>query len=183
MNKGVICGVRVSHNRASVEEIELAGERDSQSIMETLLTRQGITESFAIQTCNRSEAYVVADGAVAGRRALANFAPSVRDGAVVEMSHEESLRHLLRVATGLESLVLGEDQILGQFKRAVEIARGIGALGPMLDAGVTKAIHVGERARNETSINEGAVSIGSAAVRLAEQSSDSRVGRTGCWCW
>ncbi len=170
MNTGVICGVRVSHNRASVEEIELAGQRDSRTVMETLLTRSGITESFAIQTCNRSEAYVVADSAAAGRRALASFAPDVRDGAVVEMSHEESLRHLLRVATGLESLVLGEDQILGQFKRAVEAARGIGALGPMLEAGVTKAIHVGERARNETSINEGAVSIGSAAVRLAEQS-------------
>ncbi|WP_182013914.1 glutamyl-tRNA reductase [Haloquadratum walsbyi] len=170
MNTGVICGVRVSHNRASVEEIELAGERDSRTIMETLLTRDGITESFAIQTCNRSEAYVVADGAVAGRRALASFAPDVRDGAVVDMSHEESLRHLLRVATGLESLVLGEDQILGQFKRAIEVARGIGALGPMLEAGVTKAIHVGERARSETSINEGAVSIGSAAVRLAGQS-------------
>jgi glutamyl-tRNA reductase (EC 1.2.1.70) len=170
MNTGVICGVRVSHNRASVEEIELAGQRDSRTVMETLLTRNGIIESFAIQTCNRSEAYVVADSAAAGRRALASFAPDVRDGAVVEMSHEESLRHLLRVATGLESLVLGEDQILGQFKRAVEAARGIGALGPMLEAGVTKAIHVGERARNETSINEGAVSIGSAAVRLAEQS-------------
>ncbi len=75
----------------------------------------------------------------------------------------------MRVAAGLESLVVGEDQILGQFKRAVEIARGAGGLGPTLETGLTKAVHVGERARTETMINDGATSVGSAAVRLAER--------------
>jgi glutamyl-tRNA reductase len=103
---------------------------------------------------------------------LADVAPDVGDHSVVEMDHEESLRHLLRVATGLESLVLGEDQILGQVRDAFESAREVGAIGQMLEDAVTKAIHVGERARTETAINEGAVSVGSAAVTLLGEHAD-----------
>jgi len=74
----------------------------------------------------------------------------------------------MSVACGLESLVLGEDQILGQFREAYETARGAGAIGPTLDDALLKALHVGERARNETAINEGALSLGSAAVRFVD---------------
>ena len=165
---GVISGVRVSHERATVDEIESASGEDVRSVVGTLLAREGVSEAFALQTCNRAEAYVVTDAQAAGRRALADVAPDVRDGVVVQMDHEESLRHLMRVASGLESLVLGEDQILGQLRRAFEDARGAGGIGRVLDDAVTKAIHVGERARTETEINEGALSLGSAAVRLAE---------------
>jgi glutamyl-tRNA reductase len=73
----------------------------------------------------------------------------------------------MRVAAGLESLVLGEDQILGQVRTAYEDARGAGGIGPILEGGVTKAIHVGERARTETKLNEGVVSLGSAAAEVA----------------
>jgi glutamyl-tRNA reductase len=169
---GVITGVRVSHERASVEEIESASAVDVRAVVERLLDRDGVSEAFVLQTCNRAEAYVVTDAVGRGHRALEDFAPDVRDGAVVEMDHEESLRHLMRVAAGLESLVLGEDQILGQLKRAAEAARDAGAVGPVLDDALTKAIHVGERARTETSINEGAVSLGSAAVKLAASELD-----------
>ena len=165
---GVISGVRVSHERATVEEIESASSDDVRSAVGTLRSQEGVSEAFALQTCNRAEAYVVTDAQAAGRRALADVAPDVRDGVVVQMDHEESLRHLMRVASGLESLVLGEDQILGQLRRAFEDARGAGGIGRVLDDAVTKAIHVGERARTETEINEGALSLGSAAVRLAE---------------
>jgi len=72
----------------------------------------------------------------------------------------------MRVAAGLESIVLGEDQILGQLRDAYEEARGVGGIGTLLEDGITKAIHVGERARSETGINEGVVSLASAAVRL-----------------
>lgn len=75
----------------------------------------------------------------------------------------------MRVAAGLESLVLGEDQILGQLRTAYESARDAGGIGPTFEQGITKAIHVGERARTETTINEGTVSIGSAAVELADE--------------
>jgi glutamyl-tRNA reductase len=75
----------------------------------------------------------------------------------------------MRVACGLESLVLGEDQIIGQVREAYEDARATGGIGPTLDDAVLKALHVGERARDETAINEGAVSLGSAAARLARR--------------
>jgi glutamyl-tRNA reductase len=169
MDLSVITGVSVSHERASVEEIESARHRDQRTAVETLLARDGVDEAFALQTCNRAEAYVVTSDASAGRAALADFAPEVRDGAVVELDHEASLRHLMRVAAGLESLVVGEDQILGQLSTAVEEARGAGGVGPVLDDALTKAIHVGERARTETGINEGVTSLGSAAVELVER--------------
>jgi glutamyl-tRNA reductase len=172
MDVGVICGSRVSHDRAGVDEIEDAAGEDVRAVVETLLDGEGVSEAFAIQTCNRAEAYVVAESTARGRRALEAVHGDAPDDAVVETGHEESLRHLIRVAAGLESLVLGEDQILGQFKRAVEIARNAGALGATLEIGLTKAVHVGERARTETEINEGAISIGSAAARLAETEID-----------
>jgi glutamyl-tRNA reductase len=85
------------------------------------------------------------------------------------MDHDESLRHLLGVAAGLESVVLGEDQVLGQVRGARDDAAAAGGLGAVLSDVVAKALHVGERARNETAINEGVVSMGSAAVRLARR--------------
>jgi len=172
MTTGVIRGVTVSHQRATVDEIESAAAEDVETAVRDLLARDGVDEAFALQTCNRAEAYVVTDAAADGRAALDDFAPSVRDGAVREMDHETSLRHLMRIAAGLESLVLGEDQIIGQLRTAFETARGVGGIGPVLDPAITKALHVGERARTETTINEGVVSLGSAAVELARRERD-----------
>ena len=172
MTTGVINGVTVSHQRATVDEIESAAAADEETAVRDLLAREGVDEAFALQTCNRAEAYVVTESAADGRAALADFAPDVRDGAVREMDHETSLRHLMCVAAGLESLVLGEDQIIGQLRRAFETARGVGGIGAVLDPALTKALHVGERARTETEINEGVVSLGSAAVELADQERD-----------
>jgi glutamyl-tRNA reductase len=172
MTTGVIRGVTVSHQRATVDEIESAAATDEETAVRDLLVREGVEEAFALQTCNRAEAYVVTESAADGRAALDDFAPDARDGAVREMDHETSLRHLMRVAAGLESLVLGEDQIIGQLRAAFETARGVGGIGPMLDPAITKAIHVGERARTETTINEGVVSLGSAAVELAGEERD-----------
>lgn len=172
MTTGVIQGVTVAHQRATVDEIESAAGADEETTVRDLLARDGVDEAFALQTCNRAEAYVVTEAAADGRAALADFAPEVRDGAVREIDHEESLRHLMRVAAGLESLVLGEDQIIGQLRRAFETARGAGGIGPVLDPAITKALHVGERARTETTINEGVVSLGSAAVELADRKCD-----------
>jgi len=169
---GVISGVTVSHQRATVDEIESAAAEGVATAVRDLLASDGVDEAFALQTCNRAEAYVVTEDVAAGRAALADFAPEVRDGAVREMDHETSLRHLMRVAAGLESLVLGEDQIIGQLRTAFETARGAGGIGSVLDPAITKALHVGERARTETRINEGVVSLGSAAVELAARERD-----------
>lgn len=166
---GVITGVSVAHTRASVDEIDAAGGESVRAVVSDLLARENVEEAFALSTCNRAEAYVVTDRTADGASALETFAPDVRDRAVRQLDHEESLRHLMRVAAGLESLVLGEDQIIGQLKESYETARDAGGIGPVMEDAVTKAIHVGERARNETGINEGVVSLGSAAVRLADR--------------
>lgn len=152
---GAITGISVAYSRATVDEIEAAGGDGVRATVSDLLARDGVEEAFAIQTCNRSEAYVVTDRTIDGSVALESFAPEVRGGAVRRLDHEESLEHLMRVASGLESLVLGEDQIIGQLREAYEESKSAGGIGPVLKDGVTKALHVGERARNETSINEG----------------------------
>ncbi|MFB6235814.1 MAG: glutamyl-tRNA reductase [Halopenitus sp.] len=169
---GVLTGVSVAHTRASVDEIDAAGGDSVRATVLDLLAREGVEEAFAMSTCNRAEAYVVTDRASEGAAALENFAPDVPDGSIRRMDHEESLEHLMRVAAGLESLVLGEDQIIGQIRDAFETVRETGGIGPVLEDAVTKAIHVGERARNETGINDGVVSLGSAAVRLASRETD-----------
>jgi glutamyl-tRNA reductase len=164
----IITGVSVSHRRASVDVVESAGAPSEREAVEALLAQPGVREAFAVQTCNRAEAYVVTGDATAGRDALAGYVAGVPAETVRELDHEASLRHLMRVAAGLESLVLGEDQIIGQFRDAVETAREADGIGAILDEALTKALRVGERARTETAINEGVVSLGSAAVRLVE---------------
>ncbi len=81
---------------------------------------------------------------------------------------QSALKHLLRLAAGLESMIIGEDQILGQIKEARIAALKRGSCGPILDTIFNKAIHVGQLVRNKTQINKGSISIGSAAVELAE---------------
>ena len=166
---GVIVGVRVSHERASVDQLETAAADSQRYAVESLLAEPGVQEAFVLQTCNRTEGYVVAPDHETGLDALDLFTRAVTDDVVVEMDHEASLRHLMRVAAGLESIVLGEDQILGQLRDAYEDARGVGGIGTLFEDGITKAIHVGERARNETAINEGVISLASAAVRLVSR--------------
>jgi glutamyl-tRNA reductase len=175
---GVVTGVAVTHQRATVDEIGAAGGGDARATLDDVTRHEGVREAFALHTCNRAEAYVVTDAPAEGRAALASFAPEVRDGAIERLGHEESLRHLLRVASGLESQVLGEDEILGQMRDALDAAAGVGALGPTLESAVRKAIHVGERARTETSINEGTTSLARAAVEAAGEET-TLAGATG----
>lgn len=166
---GIITGVSVSHVDARVEEIDAASGDSVRAVVSELLADRRVSEAFAVQTCNRAEAYVVADSAADGRSVLSDRVSHVRSGAVTWLSHEGSIRHLMRVAAGLESLVLGEDQIIGQFKTAMEESRAAGGIGTVLDETLTKAIHVGETARTKTEINQGVLSLGSAAVELAQR--------------
>jgi glutamyl-tRNA reductase len=167
---GLLAGVSVSHRRAGVDDIDRASREPQVEAVRSLLEREGVREAFVLQTCNRAEAYVVAADAETGRAALAPYTDEVPEEAVLELDHEAGLRHLLRVAAGLESLVVGEDQILGQVSSAFEDAREADGIGPILEDAVVKALRVGERARNETGINEGVTSLGSAAVALARRS-------------
>lgn len=166
---GVVTGARVTHESGSVDDLAAASPESQRHGVTDLLSVPAIDEAYVLSTCNRVEAYVVASDAAVGRVAVSEFFDGVDDESVVVTDHDESLRHLLAVAAGLESVVLGEDQILGQVRTAYEDAQNAGGIGEMLEAAVTKAIHVGERARTETEINEGIVSLGSAATTLATQ--------------
>lgn len=165
---GILTGVAIAHDSATIDQLEAASVADERETIAQLLESDGVSEAFILQTCNRVEAYVVTDRPEQGTAALGQIGSTVPE-ARHEMGHEESLRHLLRVGAGLESLVIGEDQILGQVRDAYETAREADGIGPILENGITKAIRVGERARTETAINEGVVSLASAAVRLVAE--------------
>lgn len=169
MNSCVISGRRVTQEHACVSKVEAACRRTPHTRLTNLMRADEVTEAFVLQTCLRAELYVVTETAAAGQSVLSSVGLGVPDDLVVEMDHEESLRHLFRVSAGLESFVVGEDQILGQIQDAVETADTVGSIGPVLDPTLSKAIHLGKRARCETAINDGPTSIGGAAVSLVEQ--------------
>lgn len=169
---GVITGISVAYDHADLDEIQAACTGPPSEILASLLRRPSVSEAFALKTCNRFEAYVVCESNTSGRTSLDSILGEISDESIREFGHEASLRHLLGVACGMESLVLGEDQILGQLREAYLTAREAGGVGPVFEEALTKALHVGERARTETAINEGCVSLGRAAVELAARETD-----------
>ncbi len=144
----------------------------------------GIRETAIISTCNRVEIYAWGDESAAGalHKSLLNY-HQFSPGGDLE-SHLYSRQgaaaagHLFRVASGLDSLVLGESEILGQVKTSLEAARMVGTVGPALDELFRRAIVCGKRARSETGISRGAQSVGASAVELARQIFGNLKGRT-----
>jgi glutamyl-tRNA reductase len=134
------------------------------------------TEVLLLQTCNRIELYIITQDSSTQllknatehliQRAAAQ-APQVAQALQYSINHD-ALLHLLRVASGLESMVIGEDQIVNQMWDAYLQAEKAHAAGPILKHLFNRAVNVGLRVRKETGINKGAVSVGSAAVELAE---------------
>lgn len=169
---GVLTGLCVSHQQVDLNVIESAAPGDTSGAMESLLDHEPVLESFVLSTCNRAEWYIVTETAAIGRSVLeASLADSVLDHGEW-LGHDEAIEHLIRVGAGLESMVIGEDEILGQLRTACITAGEIGALGPLLDETLWKAIHCGERVRTETGINEGVTSLGRAAVHQAGNALD-----------
>ncbi len=132
-------------------------------------------ECVILSTCNRFEYYTVAscpeaalDGFLETLQTLENFEEDVRPH-LYQYADAKAVRHLFRVASGLDSMVLGEPQILGQVARAYEDARAAGLVGPVLSRLFQQAIRVGKRARAETGIGRAHASVGSAAVHLLRQ--------------
>ena len=158
----------VTHRKASIDEIEHAWHGDVPTLLKWVASQDRVEECAVLKTCNRVEIYIVS---TRGEKVLFDLAKKARvSSRIIDFhDHNESLHHLLRLASGLESMVIGEDQILGQMKELVQIASREGTTGWMLDTAFKKAIAVGKRVRKETSINERSVSVGSAAVDLAEE--------------
>ena len=133
-----------------------------------------IAELVIISTCNRIEFY-----AASSQLAFADleaFLSDVCDVPINQFRHHsyqyktlDAVRHLFEVAAGLDSLVIGEPQILGQIVRALELSRGQNMVGPVLNRLFESAIHAGKRARTETSISRNPASVSSLAASLAER--------------
>lgn len=155
------------------------------SLLGRLLANPHVLEAVILSTCNRTELYAVVETLDAGKRTLAQFLcaetglsePTVTEH-VEYLDGDDAMLHLFRVTAGLESLVLGEGQILGQVKDAHGKALECGGAGAILDHLFRAAITAGKRARTETEIARGAVSISSAAVELARQALGNLQGRS-----
>lgn len=143
----------------------------------TLLRQNGIAdEAVILSTCNRVEIYAAT--ALEPRQAfsaLQDFLVNIHDyrdpltDEIYTLAEPQSVEHLFRVACGLDSLVLGETEILGQLKKAYDLALQQGHTGGRLNKAFQRAFNVAKHIRTETSIQRGSVSVGSAAVELAEK--------------
>ena len=135
-----------------------------EDLFSKLQDKHSINEFIEISTCNRKEYYINNDFVDEDDQLLTHENKSI----VIDYD-QSAIMHLLRMTSGLESMIVGEDQILGQVKDAKSRAIKNKHCGKLLDAVFTKAIHVGQVVRNKTNINKGSVSIGSAAIDLAEK--------------
>jgi glutamyl-tRNA reductase len=172
----------VSHHTASIELRErVAVDPETAAAIARRITSagEGPREAVVLSTCNRTELYVAsAEGGAAAAAdeallALAGAAADALAPAAYRLADESAALHLFRVAAGLDSLVPGEGEILGQVRDAYET----GAPGPLLDRTFRMALHAGRRARLETAIGESPASVPAAAAALAQQVFDGLEGR------
>ena len=171
--------IGLSHRTASVElreRVAFTAEQAREAAGQ-LRSRGILEETMVLSTCNRSELYGVpselsVDGAGAVELFLASFhqmSPSELDGSLYRHRDSHAVRHLFRVAAGLDSMLLGEAEILGQVRDAYQIALDHGETGPVLNRMFQGALEVGKRVRSETQIGTRPMSVAFAGVKLAER--------------
>jgi glutamyl-tRNA reductase len=174
----LVC-VGLSHKQAPIalrEQIAVPLERLEERLRQ-LKSLPGVREAMVVSTCNRVEIFAVADSRAAGEDLMETLGPVAAPHAVCRFE-EEALRHLFRVTASLDSMVVGEAQILGQMKEAAAIAQQAGALGPELSKTLARATTAAKRVRTETEIARGAVSVSTIAVQLAHKLLGSLEGRS-----
>jgi glutamyl-tRNA reductase len=178
-----ILAIGLNHKTAPVEvreRLAFTGSRLRQALSALAECRAGqdgvLREGVILSTCNRTEIYALAEDAVRGHQYLLRFL-SERQGlpAAEFESHlyafqdEKAVAHLFSVAAGIDSMIVGENEILGQVREAYSLASASKAIGPVLARLFRKSITVGKRARTETTIGRDAISISYAAVELAKK--------------
>lgn len=172
MSQLIVLGINHQTAPISVRERVAFAESALQDALRALKAIPSVQEAALLSTCNRTELYAVTDQP----DALADWLATHPDGStdlhayLYRHADGEAARHLFRVATGLDSLVLGEPQILGQVKQAWAAARNAGSLGNRLDRLFQHAFTTAKRARTETRIGASPVSIASTAVRVLQES-------------
>jgi len=174
----IVCAT-ANQKKVSVPMLESVNFKRKDEATKKCCSLGSVKEAVILQTCHRVEVYVATNGNEFGDIAdrIVKFW-SQEVGVSSDIIHDiaevlqgrDALMHLLQVASGLESMVIGEDQILGQVRMACVDSKRIGTLNGPLEKAFMKAVNVGRRVRSETRINHGSVSVGSAAVDLAEKS-------------
>ena len=174
--------IGLNHRTAPVElrERVFFTQEDARLASEELRSKGVLSETLVLSTCNRSELYGVPpesasspkDSAGAMELFLATFhkiEPSALNGSLYRRHDRDAVRHLFRVAAGLDSMMLGEAEILGQIREAYRIAVDHGGTGPVLNRMFQSALEVGKRVRAETQISARPMSVAFAGVKLAER--------------
>ena len=171
-----IAVIGLSHKTAPVDIREKLSVPDTQmeAAIHNLCDRTHIQEATILSTCNRLEIYIVSPTADRGVQDAIQFLAEFSKIPLADLKqhlfillHEDAVMHLMRVSGGLDSLVLGEGQILAQVKQAHKVGQQYKGMGSILNRLFKQALTAGKRVRTETSIGTGAVSISSAAVELA----------------
>lgn len=170
--------VGLNHRTAPVSLLERLAidEDDLSKALHQLLNYEHILEGAVLSTCNRVEVYATVTKFHGGAQDIRNFfaefchvAPEDFSDHMYTFHEEGALRHLFRVASGIDSMVIGESEILGQVKRAYGFAEEEGTTGRSLAAALRHALRTGKRARTETAIGREAVSVSTAAIDLARR--------------
>lgn len=176
----------LNHRTAPVEVREKIAfdERSLPEALDTLKRQPGVQEGLILSTCNRVEVSITADDSAEADKAVAEFIGTVRQVEpawvkpyLYQYDGPDAIRHLFRVASSLDSMVVGEPQILGQLKTAYAVAKEHGSVSGFLDLVMTRAFNVAKRVRSETEIGQSAVSVSYAAVELAREIFGSLAGK------
>lgn len=174
-----IVNLRFTHKEIPITDLKKVTFKENCKTLKEIHSLDLVKECVILQTCNRVEVYarVSAQDLTKAKLELAEHWRQKTDikkerfYQVLRISlNSQALSHLMKLTSGLESMVVGEDQILGQVQKGFEEAKKCGTVGSFLSTTFSKAIKVGKKVRLKTKINKGSVSIGSAAVKLLEES-------------
>ena len=176
MNQNII-NARVTFRNSPIHILEQFTIKDMKNAYEQFKDQSGLDECVIIQTCNRIELFgksktYDSDKIKKTWAAIAGIEKDAVDENIEFVENQEALHHLLKLTSGLDSMVLGEEQILGQIKKSITSAREVKASGQHLNTLFDKAIRIGTRIRNASGIGAGGISVGSMAVKLAEENID-----------
>lgn len=184
MSHLVVCGLNYHSTPIAIRERFVIPESCIQHALEGLRRFPNLQEAAILSTCNRTEVYAVVSDVAAGMKDIEEFfksAQSIDDHSSLSpnfrLLRDDVALHLMRVASGLDSLILGEGQIMNQVKAAHQAALEAKTAGPILDHLFKMALGAGKRVRSETSLGRRSVSISSAAVELARETFGSLDGK------
>jgi glutamyl-tRNA reductase len=176
--------IGLNHRTAPLEVRERFAISESKlpAAVQQFAKHDGIEEAMIVSTCNRVELLARSRNGGSDLRAFLGeyfqIDPRQFDQHLYEYVDKEMIRHLFRVTASLDSMVVGEPQVLGQVKEAYAVARAVGAVNSHLDALVTRAFAVAKKVRTETAVGSSAVSVASVAVELAKKIFGSLTGKT-----